>query len=203
MNWHDANLKVYDNNAEGLATYYRGFGPRSEDIQRGISLSKKGADSVVVEIGCGDGRDATEITKRVKSYIGVDPSEGLLSVARNDLPEASFVLADALSYDYPQNIDIIFAFASLLHVNKDDLSLVFKKIHTSLNPEGILYIALKESSAYKEEIKSDAYGQRMFYYYNPEIIREMAGDGFEVVYEDHQVAAGDTRWFTMGMRKKS
>jgi hypothetical protein len=42
-------------------------------------------------------------------------------------------------------------------------------------------ISLKLSDKYEEKIKEDSYGTRMFYYYNPELIKELAGDKYTVV----------------------
>ncbi len=153
-----------------------------------------------VEIGCGDGRDGIEIMKRVDWYQGFDPSNSFLEIAGRNMPKSSLVLADDLTYDYPNDIDIIFSFASLLHTNKEDLQKVFEKVYMSLKPGGIFYISLKESEQYKQETKKDKFGERIFYYYNPKIIESIAGDSFEKVFEDHQTM-GETKWFNIVIRK--
>jgi len=65
------------------------MGARIEDIERAIQLSGANDEASVVEIGCGDGGDAAEIIPRVPSYLGVDPSVGLLEIARKRLPGVS------------------------------------------------------------------------------------------------------------------
>lgn len=182
-----------------MAEYFRGIGARINDVETAISLRGTDTKLRALEIGCGDGRDAEEIIKRVDWYEGFDPSEGLLNIARDRLPNASFVNADAISYSYPENLDVVFAFASLLHVNKSDMKRVLSLATESLNTGGIIYLSLKESVEYKEEVKTDSYGQRMFYYYTPENIEELASS-LEPVYEDHQII-GHTKWFTMALRK--
>ena len=153
-----------------------------------------------MEVGCGDGRDAVEISQRVAWYEGFDPSEGLLEIARRRLPVASFVKADALSYRYPENVDIVFAFASLLHVDRDDLQKVFSMVGRSLRAGGIFFISLKESPAYKAEVKKDEYGERMFYYYNPVLVEGLSGTLFTTVYQDHR-QIGKTAWCTVALQK--
>ena len=201
MDWQQKNVAVYDASAKELSDYFSGIGSRVEDIEQGLKLIDSQATVRAVEIGCGDGRDAVEIVKRVDWYEGVDPSEGLLAIARDRLPNTPFVQADALSYSYPTAVDIIFAFASLLHVPKDDLEKVFTQAVASLRPDGIFYISLKFRPEYVEETKSDAYGERMFYYYNPELIRELAGDQFTTVFESSQTI-GSTDWFTIALRRR-
>ena len=200
MDWKKQNIKVYDESAEEIAAYFQGIGSRVEDIERGLALTGKADAIKVIEVGCGDGRDAKEIIKRASQYIGIDPSEGLLRIAKDNNPTGTFILADALSYSYPAQQDIIFAFASLLHVNRNDLSLVFKKVKDSLRTGGIFYISLKERPEYIEEIKEDKYGQRMFYYYNPSIIAEISDGSLESLYE-HRHTIGNTDWFTIALKK--
>lgn len=202
MDWKAQNIKIYDNSAQDLAKYFSSIGARVDDIELGLKLAdadKK--SSTVIEIGCGDGRDAIEIVKRVGQYEGFDPSKGLLEIAKKNLPNTSFVVADALSYIYPQNVDVIFAFASLLHVNKTDLAKVFKKVTKSLRTGGVFYISLKEQKAYTEEIKKDQYGERMFYFYNTRLIKELAGNLFTTSHEVHY-SVGETDWFTVALKKK-
>jgi trans-aconitate methyltransferase len=194
-------IRTYNDSAAALSEYFRGIGPRVEDIERGLNLANTDNDAHVVEIGCGDGRDAEEIIPKVRSYKGFDPSQGLLDIAREKLPEASFVEATATSFDYPANVDVIYAFASLLHVNKDDLKIVFEKVTDSLRTGGIIYISLKEKDEYTKEIKRDEFGERTFYFYNVDTISGVAGNRFETAYEDHQ-RKGKTNWFTVALRKK-
>jgi SAM-dependent methyltransferase len=201
MDWDSRTVKTYNNSAEALAKYFRGIGPRTDDIDLGFRLSRSGPNSRVVEIGCGDGRDALEIVHKATWYEGFDPSIKLLELAQIKVPSGMFVEADALTYKYPKNIDIIFAFASLLHVNKNDLARVMKKAYSSLRSGGIFYISLKERDQYTEEIKEDEYGERMFYYYNPDIIKDIAGDLFVAAHEEHQKIA-NTKWFTIALKKQ-
>lgn len=201
MNWHDKTVNTYDSKAKELAEKFQGIGARTDDILRAIKLCESDNDIHVVEVGCGDGRDAMEIIPRVASYIGVDPSEGLLELARKHLPKANFVQADAISFDYPAGVDIIFAFASLLHINKSDLQEALKKASHSLRPGGIYYISLKERDNYSEEVQKDQFGERMFYYYNPSIVQKLAESWFEPVYESHQ-QIGSTAWFTIALKKR-
>lgn len=200
MDWHAQNIKVYNESAQELAERFSGIGSRVADIERALKLADKSDGAKVVEIGCGDGRDAVEIVKHASMYQGFDPSIGLLNLAKFRVPSASFVLSDASIYNYPDNLDAVFAFASLLHISKDDLPDIFKKIHKSLRSDGILYISLKERDEYAEDTKVDQFGTRMFYFYNPSIIKRLAGDGFSIIYEEHYLK-GKTPWFNLALKK--
>jgi len=201
MNWQDKNTKVYNDSAIELSEYFSGIGSRVEDIERGLNLAGKRDGARVIELGCGDGRDAVEIIKRVSQYIGIDPSNGLLNIAKSKNPNGIFMLTDAVGYKYPKKLDVIFAFASLLHINQGDICEVLEKAKSALRLGGIFYISLKERPSYIEEIKEDQFGERMFFYYNSDIIKQSAGSSFETVYEDHH-KIGHTDWFTIALKKK-
>ncbi len=186
MNWHAKTILTYDTSAKALAEDFKGIGPRNDDIELALKLANAAGDARAVEIGCGDGRDAVGIIKRTAWYEGFDPSEGFLKLARHKLPQTSFVRADALSYDYPDNLDVVYAFASLLHVNRTDLGLVFERVLNALRKGGVFYISLKERAIYAEELQKDRHGERMSYYYNIAQIKQLAGIGFSVVYEAHR-----------------
>ena len=202
MDWKKQNANVYDKSATEFSKHFTELGPRVEDIERGLMLAGRQDGARVIELGCGDGRDAFEIIKRVKQYEGIDSSEGLLDIAKKKNPKGTFVLNDAISYEYPKKLDTIFAFASLLHLDQNDIYEVFEKASRALRLGGIFYISLKERSQYIEKLKKDKYGERMFYFYNPEIIKHLAGKSFESIYEDHQ-KHGDEDWFTIALKKKS
>ena len=132
MDWYLQTIKTYDRSAVRLAEHFKGIGTRIDDVELGLKLAGVSSGARVVEIGCGDGRDAVEIFKRVSWYEGVDPSAGLIKMAKDRLPNATFVKADALTYNYPKDVDVVFAFASLLHVSKDNLKKVIQKVANSL-----------------------------------------------------------------------
>ena len=200
MDWKAQTIQTYDDSAAGLAEKFKGIGARTDDIEIALGLAQAGADARVIEIGCGDGRDAEEIVKRVGWYEGFDPSEGLLRLACQRLPETSFVKADALSYTYPNDLNVVFALASLLHVNQADFKKVCAKVAVSLVPGGIFLISLKERPEYAEVIQEDKFGARMFYYYNTELVEGIAGADFTSVNVIRKTM-DHTDWFTIALRK--
>lgn len=200
MNNEDFTINAYNEKATEISAKFRSIGARIEDINRAIDLLDEKSHIKVVELGSGDGRDAAEIIKQVEEYIGVEPSQGLLEIARNSLPDTQFILATAQEYVFEDKVDIVFAFASLLHVNKDDLKSTFDKIYENLKNSGIIYLSLKESSGYEEVITNDMWGKRQFYYYSEQDILDIAGKKFKSVYIDHQVKS-DTKWLTIALKK--
>jgi predicted TPR repeat methyltransferase len=192
-------IQTYDDAAEQMAVHFQQYkdGVAREEINKAFSLAQRQSPRVV-EIGCGAGKDAAEISKRASQYEGFDPSMKLLEIAKAHVPEASFVQADALSYAYPPNNDIIFAFASLLHLNKKDFATVCHKISTSLRQGGVLCMSLKEADAYTEQVQKDEFGIRRFYLYPPELVQELTGPSLRLVDHTHTTAGAKAKkWMSL------
>lgn len=198
MNWHERTIQTYNDSAAELTKLYAEIGVQKEEIDTGLALTASTSPRVV-EIGCGDGRDAAEIVRHAAWYEGFDPSIGLLHIARERLPNTSFVQADALTYDYPEGLDVVYAFASVLHIPRNDLRIVLGKVATALRPGGIFYMTLKERVPYQEEIVQDQYGKRLFCYYNTATIAELAGAAFTLAHESR--VPGQTTWLMLALRK--
>ena len=113
---HAETIATYDNHALEIGAFLDHRIGRLDIIEQGLELAGSPADATAIELGCGTGRDAEQIIPRVGYYEGFDPSRGLLEIARQRLPEAHFVEADALEYVYPQDVDIVYGFASFVHL---------------------------------------------------------------------------------------
>ena len=132
-------VHTYNIGAKGYAEKYESMGARRKDVDRGFSFINKAAP-LVVELGCGNGREEAVILEKTERYIGVDVSQNMIEIALRNIPEANFIVSDAVNYNFPQNTDIVFAFASLLHLDRIKMGQLFKKISQALGENGILYI---------------------------------------------------------------
>jgi SAM-dependent methyltransferase len=198
MNKKDQTVATYNAAAQAMAQKFRGIGARSSDVERALALVTA-PEPHVLEIGCGDGRDAKEITKRTPYYLGIDISTSMIAEAKRYVPGAKFEVADVESYAFPKGLDIVFSFASLLHSDREAVGAVLARAHEALNASGIFYISLKYDE-YGEVTKTDEFGTRTYYMYTPALIRELAGDAYEVVFAEEQELRGQ-RWFTIALRK--
>lgn len=198
MDPREETIQTYRTSAPALAAYFDGIGSRKADVDRAFSFIR-GENLRVVEIGCGNGRDAGDILAHTDHYLGFDISEGMIELARATNPAGRFEVADLRTYVFPHDIDLVFAFASLLHSDREKVRNLLSRVHRALPPNGIVYISLKEG-AYREIVKEDAHGVRVFFLYTPNEIRALAGTGYRTVYEDMQTV-GHTRWFTIALQK--
>lgn len=196
-------ISTYDRSAQELAAYFAGIGSRVDIIKEALEAAGEPKNAHVIEVGCGDGRDAEDIVPLVTWYEGFDPSIELIKLARQRKLKASFVQAAALSYHYPSELDVIFGFASYLHLNRDDFTKACSKAAASLRTGGILAITLKERESYDEELVEDEFGKRWFYYYDEATVAECLGQMFEIVKIEHRALKRKTaKWLVVLAKKK-
>ncbi len=191
-------IEAYNRLADGMYSKYAGLGARKKEIDGIFAYFNGKNDPSVLEIGCAYGREAEEILKLTRNYIGIDVSRRFIEIARQRLPGAKFEVADVVEYEFPSDLDMIFSFASLLHSSKEEIERIIGKCRKALNPGGILYLNLKYGE-YRKEITDDEFGRRVFYYYTPADIRRISTD-FEVLFEREYMSRGK-KWFDIALRK--
>lgn len=195
----EATRATYDAAAPELAEYFGEIGVRVEDVHMGFTLVDK-PNPRVVEVGCGSGRDATEILKHTDDYVGFDLSSGMVKLAQDANPGARFEVADLASFRFPDRTDLIFSFASVLHSDREEVRSFLHHAEAALNPRGIVYISTKVGQ-YGRYPKEDEFGYRVFYRYDVMSLLELAPDTLEPAFEDYQ-RIGTTDWVTLALRKE-
>lgn len=203
-------VRVYEEASNALAEHMSSIGSRVSQIEHAFALAGSPRSAYVLEIGSGAGRDAGEIAARSSLYEGFDPSKAF--VVKSDLlgiPNAVFDVADALSYQYGEGYDVIFAFASLLHLNRDDMGQAFQLIAAALKRDGIFYMTLKGAEAYKHVKYDDHFpgdnggmvdGGRNFYYYTKQEVLDLAGGILELV-EFSDAPINGIAWLTFAFKR--
>ncbi|MFZ3044072.1 MAG: class I SAM-dependent methyltransferase [Minisyncoccia bacterium] len=143
----------------------------------------------VLDVGCGSGVKSKYLSDRGFSVIGIDISDKLLDIAKREASGVEFRELSMLDLDaMHETFDGVFAQASLLHIPKKDVGTVVKKMVERLAPNGLLYIAVKETREDKpeEEMKKENdYGyeyERFFSYFTlPELENYMTDAGLEII----------------------
>ena len=200
---NNETLDTYNRSAKQLAEYFKGIGSRTKYVKLALELAGKNDGTAdVLELGCGDGRDAVEIIQRVGNYMGIDYSSGLIGIAKKVLPVADFKVVDMQNFDYPyKSYDVVFAFASILHIERSSLRELLEKVARSLKTGGIFYISTKYSKHYKKEWKEDEHGKRLFYFYTPNMISNLGKEYFEVATSEVEIIH-NRPWVVMALRRK-
>jgi len=198
MNKKDQTIQTYNESADSLFLRYNNIGARIGDIEETFLYTKIG-NPTVMELGCGYGREAKEILKRTDDYTGIDISQRFLEIAKENNPTGKFELIDIEEYEFPDNIDIVFAFASLIHTPKEILQKIIKNIYYSLKDRGLFRLSLKYRDHYKEVTNTDEFGTRTYYYYSLDDIDEITED-FQVIKNDIVFTVGQD-WIEIILQK--
>jgi SAM-dependent methyltransferase len=107
-----------------------------------ISFLPKSAK--ILDLGCGAGRDSKYFFDNGLHVVGVDFSEGMLDIAKKIVPKAKFLCKDFRKLDFEkEKFDGIWSFFSILHLKRNELPPLLKKLNDSLKTKGILFIATK------------------------------------------------------------
>lgn len=160
-----------------------------ESTNKFVSLLKPG--NSVLDIGCGGGTKSKYLINKGLKVLGIDFSENLLEIAKREVPEGKFIVMDLHDIDkLEESFDGIFMQAVLLHIPKKEVEGILKKAVQKLNPEGYLYIAVKEKieGGADEEMKVDNdYGyeyERFFSYFTlSDFETYFKNVGLEMIYK--------------------
>lgn len=137
---------------------------RPADVRRwflGEVLARLDEGSAVLELGCGPGTEAAQLSAG-RRYVGVDLSRAQLTLARRRVPHATFVLGDFTSMAFrPGSFDGVVALYVFMHVPQEDLASTFERIYHWLRPGGRLMLSLSTIEA--EDRVEEWIGAPMFF----------------------------------------
>lgn len=191
-------IRTYNKSAKALAEKFDGIGARIADIEETFAPLNK-EQPAVLEIGCGNGRDAMEILRRTNQYLGIDISDELIKLAKEKNPNGTFIVADIEHYQLPENLDAIFAFASLIHVPKESLKKILADGLKALNAGGVFRISMKRANEYTETTTEDKFGTRTYYLHSEKDIEECA-QGYNLLKSEHPTSKGQ-EWLEILLQK--
>ena len=87
-----------------------------------------GSGNKVLDLGCGNGRFHNSFIKKDVQYIGIDPSEKLIDIARKNHPSGNFQVASGDSLPFSDGyFDSAWSIAVLHHIPSEALRLEFLK----------------------------------------------------------------------------
>jgi len=128
------------------ANYAKQFSDPSFHIDSFIELLPKGAK--VLDVGCGPGRDSAYMYERGLKVTGIDLSECMIRIAKQQYPEIDFRVTDMRKIEQTSNsFDGVFASFSLIHIPKKDLPKTLQGFFSLLKSGGILFAAIQEGKS--------------------------------------------------------
>lgn len=133
-------VNYYNQNAD---EYFRTTVQADLSDHYSIFLSHLNSGNIIVDAGCGSGRDSKFFAEHGFRVIAYDASEELSKKAKQltglDVKCSTF-LNDGCS---DNSVDGIWACASLLHLNKNELRNVLQHFCDALKTDGVLYASFK------------------------------------------------------------
>jgi ubiquinone/menaquinone biosynthesis C-methylase UbiE len=102
------------------------------------------ATGPVLDVGCGPGRVTGYLRDRGLDVSGVDPSPGMLAVARATHPDLTFTEGSMLALDVPDgSFGAVVAWYSTIHVTDAELPGAIAEFRRVLSPGGHLALAFQ------------------------------------------------------------
>jgi SAM-dependent methyltransferase len=144
-------MKIPTAYAKDLAyIHHVGFGDFARDAAPGLLRllpAARGDGRQVIDLGCGSGIWAAALLRAGYRVTGLDPSSGMLSLARQVAPGAQFVRASAYDFEFPA-CDAVTAIGEVLSYlppgakTAPSLPRLFRRIAGALRPGGLFVFDL-------------------------------------------------------------
>lgn len=101
-----------------------------------MELVDAGKNSTILDLGCGNG--ALSKVLHDKGYIvkGLDASNDLLNIARKNYPDIEFIQADAVNFELPEPVDVVFSNAVFHWIDRELQQNMLKCVHKALKENG-------------------------------------------------------------------
>lgn len=127
-----------------------------EQLQQFMKLIPDGA--AVLDLGCGSGRDSLFLVEEGYDVTAVDGAKNMCELAQIHIGKEVLNLTyDELDFD--EVFDGIWACASLVHVQTDELASTLLKVLRCLKPGGVIYMSFRYGDflGFNSDIEFNAY----------------------------------------------
>lgn len=126
----------------------------TDDAQEGLSnfvLPFLQPEARILDLCCGAGQMAAWLAACGFDVTGLDASEPMIELARENAPSAEFVVGDAADFSFPQPFDaVVCVFDSVNHLpSVDEVRAVFKNVSRSLCPGGLFVFDINTDRGFR------------------------------------------------------
>jgi SAM-dependent methyltransferase len=121
-------------------------------------------EGLVVDLGCGSGLWARELTKARYRVLGIDVSEPMTSIARRRAPDAEFRIASLFKAEIPscQAVTSLGECLSYLFDSDNDrrnLVQLFRRVYNALTPGGLFIFDIVEPGQMGRETRTRGFSE--------------------------------------------
>jgi SAM-dependent methyltransferase len=193
-----ATVRAYDASAVDYGDVTRDL---PESVRTAIAgfVSLLRPDARVLEIGSGSGRDARALEDAGVSVRRTDITPAFVKLLRESGYDADVIdplvddLADPLAPGTPYAG--VWADASLLHVERDAISRVLGRLADATEPEGVLFVSVKEGDGEDWSLHGNVTAPRFFTFWREEPLRSaLAGAGWRVRSVERDIGSQGEGW---------
>lgn len=127
------------------------FGEHVFPILKNIAGDKLPDGAKILDLCCGTGQLAKVLIEKGYSVAGIDGSEEMLRYARENAPQAQFILTDARSFSLQGEFHLALSvFDSLNHImDLEELALTFGNVYQALLPGGLFLFDLNMEEGFR------------------------------------------------------
>ena len=132
MNYYNKHAKEYINNTKDvdMKEYYD------------IFESYLKPNSKILDVGFGSGRDSLYFKNKGYDVVSIDPVKKFCDNAKS-IGLDNVIQMSIEDFGYNNEVDSIWACASLLHLKSNQLVDVFNKCYKALKSNGVMYVSFK------------------------------------------------------------
>jgi Cyclopropane fatty acid synthase and related methyltransferases len=188
LNYYNENAKEYFDKTVTVSM--------SEKYDSFLKRLSKG--SLILDLGCGSGRDSLYFIKNGYKVTAVEGSSELSTLASDYIgqPVQNIDFVDIKDVDV---YDGIWACASLLHLEKSVFSEMLLKLREALKSDGVMYISLKIGKDF-----ATYEGDRFFTYYTKETLYQLLKEANLDIIDEYTTSDGlnrDIEWINLIVNK--
>lgn len=179
----DITIDAYDKNVGNYAKKFMEFKPYVRHITS-FQRNYMHREAEVLDLGCGPGNNSKILLNYELSLkiTGTDLSEKAIEMARENVPNASFLVQDIREISTEKKYDTVIAAFCIVHLSDSETITLIKKISDILHDDGTLYLSFMEGKMPGFETTSFSEDEIFFNYYNRnEIIQLLAEHGLATV----------------------
>ncbi len=149
--------RLYDKIADWWYQYHHASDYGLAAIKKAIAFHP--GIKTALDVGCGaGGRLIHALVAKGSAVHGIDISERMIQIARENHPNETFEVQDICSWQIKAKYDFIYAWDSIFHIPLEAHASVIKKLCKALKPEGILlYTCGNEQGEHTDQWINDTF----------------------------------------------